>query len=388
MWLLYGLLLVGFSQNTLAGGAVIGWWQFDDSANAGKDSSLAGNDLMINGNPTVEDGGILLHGGSFSQPKETREFLYSNSSDFDLGNESFTVECWFKSPMITYMNLVGTRNTIRPGYRGQTGWTLGLSKGKGAIMFVVNDNRQKCTWAGIKISESTWDGDEWNHLVGVRDRAAKTIRLYLNGELVDSKDDLCTDITKHQHLKVGIDGYAGCLTEGSLKQIKISKTVLSSQEIAEQYKKYTTEQMDGEQIVLRDKPSVPDPAPVDISDGLDGKLRLQPQPVTMSDSGAYTSLKEPVTIQMPRISTAQQLSAKEMLVEDFATRLNIEVKIADADTPIAAGTLITLAVAPAEDHSESYHLNIVNDDEKTTITLLSSDHGILYGALRGCPVHC
>ncbi|MCF6175385.1 MAG: beta-N-acetylglucosaminidase domain-containing protein [Victivallaceae bacterium] len=374
--LICGMILTGAS-NCIAGDNVVGHWQFNDAANPGKDSSAAGNDLTINGKPIVKDGAISLRGGTVKLPGAERDFLYSNSSDFDLGNESFTVECWFKSQAITYMELVGTRSTIRPIYPLQVGWALGISKGKGGIIFVINDNRKNCTWATIKVGKSSWDGDEWNYLVGIRDRKANTIKLYLNGKLVDTKTDGCGDITKSKHLRIGYDAYAGWLTEGMLKNIRISKGITSTAEIARHYKQETASQATGKQIILKDNRVIPDKLKVDISDGLNGKLNLQPQPVNFNCSQQYTALKTPLYIQLPTKPTAQQLIAKDFLVRDFKSRLNLTVKTVSTGKKTAGGTIIKLSKSFTKDHSESYRLKC----NATGITLTSVDHGIIYGAL-------
>jgi Concanavalin A-like lectin/glucanases superfamily len=219
-------------------GEVIANWQFKDAANPGKDSTgIAGHTLkVIGGNPEVKAGEITLHGGTIKMPKEKREYLDCTSKDFDLNGSSFTVECWFKSPNISYMKLVGTRSTIRPIYKTQVGWVLGLSKGNGSIMFILNDKAKKVSVAKIKIMKSTWDLDELNYLVGVRDLKAKTLKLYVNGELVSTVDDKSGDISRDGRLNVGYDLYAGSFVKGTFFEIKISKDVMSAEAIAKQFK--------------------------------------------------------------------------------------------------------------------------------------------------------
>jgi Concanavalin A-like lectin/glucanases superfamily/Glycosyl hydrolase family 20, domain 2 len=375
-----GLLLVGINYNCMAE-EVIGHWEFGDAANPGQDSSAAGNNLTVNGAPVVNDGTISLRGGTIALPLAERDFLYSNSSDFELGNESFTVECWFKSPVITYMNLVSTRSTIRPIYTSQSGWSLGLDKSQGAILFVVNDSNNNCTWARVTVPASTWDGDEWNYLVGIRDRANNTVKLYLNNELVDTRTDECGDITKTNNLKIGYDAYTGYLTEGTLKNIRISRGVISATEIASRYEAGIVSEVAGAPVLLKYEVSVPADLQVDITDGLNGELNLQPQPINLTYSQQYTALKTPLYIQLPTNPTDQQQVAEQMLIADFSSQFNINLATLAAGEQITDGTVIRITESAAGEHSESYQLTIQDSANVINIDLSSADHGIIYGAL-------
>ena len=231
------MALFGVVSEILAG-EVIANWQFKDVANPGKDSSgMTGHTLKVNGaNHEIKPGEITFHGGTIKMPKTKRGYMSCTNKDFDLNDSSFTIECWFKSPDISYMKLVGTRSTIRPQYNDQAGWVLGLSKGNGSIMFILNDKAKKVSVAKIKIMKSTWDLDELNYLVGVRDIKAKTLKLYVNGELVSTVDDKSGDISRNGRLNVGYDLYTGSFVKGTFVEIKISKDVMSAEAIAKQFK--------------------------------------------------------------------------------------------------------------------------------------------------------
>lgn len=219
-------------------GEVIADWQFKDATNPGKDSSAAGNNLkLVGGSPKITAGEMTLKGGPTGGVKrDQREYFTCTNEAFNLNDTSFTVECWFKSPTVNYMKLVGTRSTIRPIYKNQFGWAIGLDKASGSISFVLNDKDKKVTVAKTKIIDSTWDGDELNYLVGVRDIKAKTLKLYVNGELVATVTDKCGDISRKGRLDVGFDMYAGYITEGTFAEIKITKGLLTKEEIAKKFK--------------------------------------------------------------------------------------------------------------------------------------------------------
>ncbi len=373
------LLVVGviFAGTPITAGEVIGDWQFNDASNPGKDSSTAENELQINGKPIVKNGVITLRGGQWKQPRNEKEFLYNNTKALDLGNESFSVECWFKSPIISYMKLVGTRNTIRPRYKSQRGWALGLSKGNGSIVFVVSDKQQKVADAGIKIAKSSWDGDEWNYLVGIRDRQTKTVKLYLNGKLAATQSDGCGDVTRSGKFNIGYDGYAGCMTQGSFREIKITKGVLTANTIAKNYKTAANATASSDkQLQVSNKITIPATITIDISDGLNGKLNLQPVPVELKYQAEYRPLQQ-LAIRFIGNPTAQQKVAAEILTTDLKQQLNIKVKIVDSVAQADGGTVIEIGKALDNKHQESYKLQIA----EKKISLTSPDHGIIYGAL-------
>jgi hypothetical protein len=376
-----GITTMFCAVNGMHAGEVLGSWQFKDAANIGKDSSGAGNDLKVNGNPIVEDDGLFLHGGTVNLPKDEQDYLYNTSPEFDLGNESFSVECWFKTSDVVYNKLVGTRETIRPKYSSKKGWALGLSKGKGAIIFVVNDDKNKYSYSKASITESSWDGDVLNYLVGVRDRESKTLKLYLNGELIATEVDETADITNSGLFSIGLDTYAGSLTEGIIRNVKIQNGVLPETEIAKTYAKEIKVKNVANGIVLTDSSTVPVNLKIDNTDGLNGKLNLQPQPQKIKYSHKYTELKQPVYVQLPENSTDQQKVAEKILISDFKSNLKIDLKELEAGKKINVGTVVKLAKSTKKSHSESYRLKIKNGRKVTKITLSSVDHGVIYGAL-------
>lgn len=358
---------------------VVGFWQFNDTTNKVKDSSKFNNDLIANGNLIFTNGTVYMHGGTVKLPRKEQDFLYSKSTDFDLGTESFTVECWFKSSIIGYHKFAGTRNTIRPGYTSQNGWALGLSAGDGKIMFVVNDKNNNKSYAGINIGESSWDGDEWNYYVGVRDITTKKIRLYINGKLATAVDDTCGDITRSSAFTIGYDGYTGALTEGAFGYVKITKGIVSEDTISNEYTRVMPPISDVEKIIVKDDTSIPENINIDLADGLDGKLNLQPLPVSLKYSRRYRELKQPVYIQLPATVSNQQRIAEKIIISDLGSHLNIKVVKISADKRIDSGTVIKLSRSDSADAPESYRLAI--DKKSRVITISSIDHGIIYGAL-------
>ncbi len=355
---------------------VLGHWEFKDSSNPGKDSSRRKNNLVVNGSPQISNKTISLRGGSTSIPKKEQDYLYTESPIFDLGDDSFSVECWIKTSNITHLELVGTRSTIRPIYPTQIGWALGVSGSKSAIIFLTNDNRGKCTVAKKNLFSSSWDDDDWNYLVGIRDRKAKKLYLYLNGKLVKRKRDRAKILTPSKHLRIGYDYYSGSLTQGKLKNIRITKKVLSAAAIAQRYRAGLTVAGNLPPIIINPKSTTAKGLKIDFTDGLDNRLQLQPTPVKIKYSQKYSTLKTPVYIKIPAQPTQQEIIAKNFIIKDFKTRFNITVKLLN-NKKTSTATVIQFGQLPKTAHSESYKLNI----DRSNIELRSNDHGVIYAAL-------
>ena len=101
----------------------------------------------------------------------------------------------------------------------------------------------------------------------------------------------------------------------------------------------------GKDIVTQAAPAAPVDFNLDITDGLNGKLNLQPPPINLEYSQQYIALKMPIYVQLPVEPTAQQRVAEKILVADLKAHLKIELKSLEAGKTIDIGTIIKLAEA-------------------------------------------
>ena len=237
----FGCFVIGATINCHAteDSTVVGWWTFQDAQNPEKDITGGKSKLTICGPVKLKDGEITLKGGTIKLPKDEREYMFLTprlAEKFQFGQDSFSVECWFKSSTIGYTNLVGSR-TMRPKYPKNVGWNLGISKRTGNINFIVNDQKSKLCIAKCKMNEEDWNGQKLNYLVGVRDVAKKEIRLYVNGKLVSTIPDETDDIaSKNARLGIGYDTFAGSFTNGTFAEVKITEGVLSTADVEKNFK--------------------------------------------------------------------------------------------------------------------------------------------------------
>lgn len=224
---------------------VAGWWKFDDPANIGADSSVNRANLETHGQPEsvagVSGQGLRLRGGQMSKTNlvaGAREFLsVSNPATFDMGTNSFSVECWVSIAEPGWYQFVGNRPSTREIYPLK-GWALGMDAGKdirfrNKIRFTVDDGKKTSSIsAQVECPPADWDEDGWNYLVAVRDAGQSVIRLYVNAiELSKPVKDETGDVSNGLPLNMGYDNWTGAFLNGMIDEVKITRRALTEAEI-------------------------------------------------------------------------------------------------------------------------------------------------------------
>ncbi|MBM4044513.1 MAG: hypothetical protein FJ279_05310 [Planctomycetes bacterium] len=221
---------------------VVGWWQFEDPAKPGADSSTSRTEAKVHGHPESGDGvsgkALRLHGGQMSGANlvsGVREFLEAaNPAAFDMGAGTFSVECWVKGVSPGWHQFVGNRQSTRQIYRLK-GWALGFGRDN-HIRFTVDDGAKTGTVSAFAAGLADWDREGWNYVVGVRDTAHKLIRLYINGaEAAEAVKDETQDISNGVPLRIGYDGYGGRFLDGLIDEVKVTRRLLTETEIMAKY---------------------------------------------------------------------------------------------------------------------------------------------------------
>lgn len=225
---------------------VAGWWKFDDPANIGADSSVNRANLEIHGRPEsvagVSGQGLRLRGGQMSKTNlvaGAREFLsVSNPAAFDMGTNSFSVECWVYIAEPGWYQFVGNRPSTREIYYPLNGWALGIDAGKDVrfrnkIRFTVDDGKKTSSIsAQVERPPADWDGDGWNYIAAVRDAGQSVIRLYVNAvEISKPVKDETGDISNGLPLNMGYDHWTGAFLNGMIDEVKITRRALTEAEI-------------------------------------------------------------------------------------------------------------------------------------------------------------
>lgn len=170
--------------------------------------------------------------------------VQSHYNDITLGNESFSVELWFRSPGgVVDWYLIHKGSHTRNANTGATGKWFGIQYNR-----IGSNNR--LTWAidddvvktDVNVtSASNFFNNQWHHVVAIRDVEQKQIRLFVNGVLRASRADATGDIGQTENLVIGnINNPNATPTNafaGAMDEISIYKGVLSEAEVIENYQK-------------------------------------------------------------------------------------------------------------------------------------------------------
>ncbi len=209
-----GLVLhLSFDNNTINGNTV-------------KDLSEEGNDGTINGGAKTVAG---KHGEAleFDGTDDFVEVPLVDSITFSTG-DSLTVQVWVKTDDQPPKN-----DGIVGNYRPSTDavWLLSVSGDnpatRGKMGFSVRD-KGRASSAGITSPDFLNDG-EWHLLAGVRDQKAKKIRFYVDGKLIDEKDDNTKDINSGQSIWIG--EHLNRFYKGLIDEVKVWNRPLTAKEL-------------------------------------------------------------------------------------------------------------------------------------------------------------
>lgn len=177
--------------------------------------------------------------------KANAAFVQEHYDALTLGNESFSIELWFKSAggsVDWYLLHKGSHATN--SYEGATGKWFG-------IQYQKNSKNDRLTWAvdddvtktDINVTGATakYFNNEWVHLVCVRDVEEKQLKMYANGVLVASGADKTGDIGTIERMAIG-----NCNTayengfQGLMDELTIYNEALTAEEVSDHYKQGTS----------------------------------------------------------------------------------------------------------------------------------------------------
>jgi hypothetical protein len=169
---------------------LIGHWKLDDEkgSTVAADASGRGANGKVVGAvafvPGKLGGALQVDGkGGYVELPETEEL-----DKVQDGN--YSVAAWFKPEGVPEGK--DADNNAAYGIVIKTGWHTGLSYSadKKFVMthWLATDKPLEPTWVGAGAWDQDYEPGEWYHLVGVVDRGAGTVKLYLNGDEKGSAD--------------------------------------------------------------------------------------------------------------------------------------------------------------------------------------------------------
>ncbi len=209
-----------------------GYWSFNESA--GKvvtDQSSFANNGVVSGNEHARTQGISGNAIDFSGVAAEDHIEIPAGDQLKFDDNSFSVSVWIKGStdaLPAYIFHKGTfaRNTTT----GATGKWFGLELKDELIRFAVDDDVTK---SEVSADNADVLADEWVHVVAVRDRDTKTLRLYVNGRLIqEQRDNTVSAIGSDEPLIVGNSSDLDVPFRGELDELRIYNYSLSAGEIA------------------------------------------------------------------------------------------------------------------------------------------------------------
>ncbi len=176
----------------------------------------------------------------------TNCYIQDSYDLIDFGDQSFTVELWMNSTAADKNCYIFNKGVIAPA-NGSGNW-YGIeykdNKGTKELRFAVDDNVTK-NQVVVTGADKYFDGS-WHQIVAVRDAVEKQLRLYVDGELMNTAEDGTIEILSDEPLVIGnVNGGDGWgydnFYTGKLDEFSIYRGVMSASKVKEHFESQGSE---------------------------------------------------------------------------------------------------------------------------------------------------
>ncbi len=219
---------------------LVGRWTFDDGKEAkAAEASGGAAGVLVKEPKWVEGrlGGALAFGGSSYVEIPNSEALEN------VQEGSYSLACWFKAENLP----PGDDEEKNDGAYGlimKQGWHLGLRfnrEGRFVLdHWIKGEKENEPVWAGGGTWDSTYEAGKWHHVAGVVDKAAGSVKLYVNGEPSGGGEFEAGRAAREYGQMPWRIGIAGPGAEkwswparGAIDDVRIHRKALSEAEVAE-----------------------------------------------------------------------------------------------------------------------------------------------------------
>ena len=217
----------------------VAYWKFDETQGLSATNEVEGYATAQNFTPTWAAGKIDNSVVMPSTPTNAA-FVQSHYDAISLGNESFSVEMWFKSSGgAVDWYLIHKGSHAANSATGATGKWFGIQYNKlgsnDRLTWGIDDNVTK---TDINITGSGYFNNAWHHLVAIRDVENDQLKLYVDGVLKGSKIDATGNIAQTENIVIGntnvnfVNAFGGAIDD-----VSIYKGALTAEEILDNYNK-------------------------------------------------------------------------------------------------------------------------------------------------------
>lgn len=242
----------GFASNSLAvvdigcditggGGSaptagLISHWKLDESSGTTAFATVGGLDATLHNGPQWQTAGGVVGGALQFTGGSNQHAITTDSSIFDADpGDVVSVSFWFK------------RNAMQGDpweyllfkEAHCTGWTFDIDNG--ALWFVLSTSNNHCTSPAhyhAIANDVRYDDGEWHHAVGIIDRPAGQIRLYVDGNLKATTSSINSAAGNPGYdfpFRFGADWENNRNYKGMLDDVRIYDRALTLQEIGTLY---------------------------------------------------------------------------------------------------------------------------------------------------------
>ncbi|MBC8053540.1 MAG: T9SS type A sorting domain-containing protein [Sphingobacteriaceae bacterium] len=216
---------------------IIGDWRFDETiGTVAADSSSYRNDAEVSDVPDYSwEEGKINNGIYLKTMTAASGVLVPHEDHLLLDKNSFSFSLWIKGPaqsaVSKYLFHKGT--FIKNTATGATGKWFGIELKDGNLIFAVDDDVTKTS---ATTPHAPFFNNNWNHLVVVRDVAAKKLRIYNNGALmVEATDNTLGGIGGDEPLVIANTNSFNAPFTGMLDELKAFNYVLTENDILRLY---------------------------------------------------------------------------------------------------------------------------------------------------------
>ncbi len=287
----------------------VAYFSMDETTGASASNDVLGYAIARNFTP-VWNAGKVENCVTIPASPTNAALVQTHYDAISLGNESFSVEMWFKSAGgAVDWYLIHKGSHVKNTTTGMTGKWFGIQYNK-------TGSNDRFTWAidddvtktDINVTPgSAYFDNKWHHVVAIRDVEADQIRIYMDGVLRGSKTDGTGNIAQTEDLVIGntnvnfVNAFGG-----SLDEISVYKGALTAEEVLDNYN-YGLKSGFGFSGIVPNAQVYPNPFVNDLQikhkDLIDGKVDVQIRSLTGQVVYNLTALSENGSVNLTNLAT-------------------------------------------------------------------------------------
>jgi hypothetical protein len=213
---------------------VVAYWKLDGDA---KDVVGLSDGTLVKGDASVWVAGNTGQALDLGATTDTAyiEVPSNEVNDFD-STTSFSISLLYKIPDLS-MNrelIFKGYTSTKPEVPGSKGCWIAMAYNSDNLRFFIDDNTNKSQLDNYGIDKYLHQGD-WNHIVAVRDLTQDSMKMYLNGMQIGSREDITDLDISSGPLPwiIGAGGGKNAKNDGAFDEVYLYDVALSAAEIAE-----------------------------------------------------------------------------------------------------------------------------------------------------------